>query len=203
MDTYICNKCYATTHRGRQPFCLTQCGHIYCQECIRSAEKHCPQCQQVDIFSVELQQPSLSSVQKFFVPINESLESLNTNFHFQYNQIKIVIQRFLEMDKKYELLKACCYNLTKSIKFCQNKCNKLQMENIELLKKAMSLEVHDRPVNSSNRRLKTRHIASTSTGGTKLPSTYKMFNDLRIANYQSVKSCNPHGTTNIDLTRTF
>ncbi|XP_033340103.1 uncharacterized protein LOC117228447 [Megalopta genalis] len=213
MDTYICNKCYATVHRGRQPFCLTQCGHIYCQACIQRAEKHCPQCQQVDIFSVELQQPSLSRVQNLFVPINESLESLNTIFGFQYNQMKIVIQRFLEMDKKYESLKTHYYNVTQSIQFCKDKYNKLKMENIELRKKLMSSEVRNRtldsfnktstPMNSLNRTFKTRHTASTSTGRTNLSSTYKMFNNLHIPNFQSVRSYNSHGTTNTNSRHTY
>ncbi|XP_078051443.1 uncharacterized protein LOC144477591 [Augochlora pura] len=190
MDTYICNKCYATAHRGRQPFCLTQCGHIYCQECIQPAKKHCPQCQQVDLFFVELQQPTLSKVQHFFVPIKKLLEFLNTVFGFQYNQMKIVIQRFLEMDKKYEYLKLHYYNLMQRVKFCKDEHNKLKMENIELRKKLISLKEHNRtldnftgtstPVNSSNRTFKTGHTASTSTSRINLPSTCKAFNDLRI-----------------------
>ncbi|OAD53190.1 hypothetical protein WN48_10608, partial [Eufriesea mexicana] len=97
MDMYICNKCSSTTYRGKKPFCLTQCGHIYCQGCIQQAEKQCPQCQQMDIFSIELQQPSLSRVENFFAPLNESLESLHKICGFQNNQMEILIQRFHEI----------------------------------------------------------------------------------------------------------
>lgn len=35
MDPFICNKCFSTTYRGKKPFCLTQCGHVYCHGCIQ------------------------------------------------------------------------------------------------------------------------------------------------------------------------
>ncbi|XP_076644433.1 uncharacterized protein LOC143354315 [Halictus rubicundus] len=193
MDSYICNKCYATANRGKQPFCLTQCGHIYCQECIQPAEKLCPQCQNVDSFSVELQQPSLSRVQNFFTPIKEGLESLSIIFGFQDNQMKIVTRRFLELDK---------YNKTK-------------MEIIELRKKLKYMEIHNRtmnsesdtstPIISTNRKCKPRHTASTygSISGTNLSSTCKMFDGFRIPNSQSAKSHNSRDTSDTNSMYTF
>ncbi|XP_076299734.1 uncharacterized protein LOC143218447 [Lasioglossum baleicum] len=164
MESYICNKCYATVNSGKQPFSLTQCGHIYCQQCIQAAEKQCPQCQKVDSFSVELQEPSLSRVQNFFTPIKEGLELLNTIFGFQDYQMKIVMQRFLELDKKYKSLKAHYYTLSQSTKYFKDKYNKAKMENVELRKKLMSTEMRNTtmnsmsdtstPVNSINRKLK-------------------------------------------------
>ncbi|KOX68939.1 hypothetical protein WN51_06859 [Melipona quadrifasciata] len=109
MELFICNNCFTTPHRGKKPFCLTQCGHVYCNGCIRQGnnkqhkmidiapEKQCPQCRQIDIFSVELQQPSLSKVENFFVPLNESLELLQKTSGFQNNQMKITIERFHEI----------------------------------------------------------------------------------------------------------
>ncbi|XP_078040527.1 uncharacterized protein LOC144471854 isoform X2 [Augochlora pura] len=202
----------AINQRGRQPFSLTQCGHIYCQNCIQPAERHCPQCQQADIFSVELQQPSLSRVQNFFVPVKELLESLNTIYGFQHNQMKIVIQRFLEMDKKYESLKAHYYNLSRSTKFYKDKCEKLKMEKAELSKKLMSFEMRDRTtdnlsettasVNSSNRKFMTRSTAGTSTGRTNLSSVHSMFNNLHIPNFSTVKSRKSCGKIDANFTFT-
>ncbi|CAD1473624.1 unnamed protein product [Heterotrigona itama] len=41
MELFVCNNCFATPHRGKKPFCLTQCGHIYCNGCIRQGNnKH-------------------------------------------------------------------------------------------------------------------------------------------------------------------
>ncbi|XP_076231316.1 uncharacterized protein LOC143177328 [Calliopsis andreniformis] len=148
MDMFVCNKCFATIHRGKKPFCLTQCGHIYCNGCIPQAEKQCPQCQRVDIFSVELQQPSLSKVENFFAPINESLESLCKVYGFQNNQIKIMIQRFHEIDKKYELLKSHYCNLNQNMKVLKDKYVKLKMEYTKQREKLISMETHNKTLNS-------------------------------------------------------
>lgn len=34
MNTYICNKCYSTKNRRKKPFRITQCGHIFCDNCL-------------------------------------------------------------------------------------------------------------------------------------------------------------------------
>lgn len=81
------------------------------------AEKQCPQCQQMDIFSVELQQPSLSRVENFFAPLNESLETLHKICGFQNNQMNIVIQRFHEIVRFFYNLQLKYIRLKKIINF--------------------------------------------------------------------------------------
>ncbi|XP_076231274.1 uncharacterized protein LOC143177292 [Calliopsis andreniformis] len=176
MDMFICNRCFATVSRGKKPFCLTQCGHVYCKGCIPQAEKQCPQCQQMDIFSVQLQQPSLAKVENFFIPLNESLELLHKVYGFQSNQMKIVMHRFHDIDKKYETLKSHCYNLTRNLKVLQDKYVKLQMDYTQLQEKLMSMKMHSSslnslsnistPINSTNKRI-SRNMSNscfTSSG---------------------------------------
>ncbi|XP_031830708.1 uncharacterized protein LOC116426206 [Nomia melanderi] len=215
MNGFICNKCFATAYRGKKPFCLTQCGHIYCQGCIQQASKQCPQCQKVDNFSVELQQPSLSQVENFFVPLKESLESFYTIYGFQNNQMKIIVQRFLEIDKKYELLKSHYYNLSQNMKLFREKYNKLKLMNIELQKKLMSYEIHNRtlnssnvfstPINSLNKKSKTRHTASSYilSCGTNMTSTCVMLDGFRIPDSQSAKLYHSREISDTNASYTF
>ncbi|XP_034187883.1 uncharacterized protein LOC117607833 [Osmia lignaria lignaria] len=222
MDTFICNKCFATPYRGKKPFCLTQCGHIYCHGCIQQAEKQCPQCQQPDIFSVELQQPSLAKVENFFAPLNESLESLHKICGFQNNQVKIMIQRFYEIDKKYEKLKTHYYNLTHNIKMLRDKYIKLKTENTEQKKKLMTFEVNNRTLNSlsdstplsvENQRNANRRQAPNSyfsSCGTNISSQsfnagrgHTILEGFRIPYPLSVKSVGSRGTSDSNSTYTF
>lgn len=53
-------------------------------------------------------------------------------------------------DKKYELLKSHYYNLSQNMKLFRDKYNKLKLMNIELQKKLMSYEIHNRTLNSSS-----------------------------------------------------
>ncbi|KAK9299451.1 hypothetical protein QLX08_007482 [Tetragonisca angustula] len=192
MELFVCNNCFTTPHRGKKPFCLTQCGHIYCNGCIRQAEKQCPQCQQIDIFSVELQQPSLSKVENFFVPLNESLELLQKTSGFQNNQIKITIERFHEIDKKYEMLKSHYYNLTQNMKAIKDKYIKLKMENIEQKKKLMSFEIQNSrfktlnsfsdtstPKSGNQRSLRTRPTSNSYISSCGTNASNKSFNTTK------------------------
>ncbi|XP_071872017.1 probable E3 SUMO-protein ligase RNF212 [Bombus fervidus] len=219
MDMFICNKCFATPHRGKKPFCLTQCGHIYCNGCIQQAEKQCPQCQQIDIFSVELQQPSLSKVENFFAPLNESLESLHKICGFQNNQMKIMIQRFHEIDKKYETLKSHYYSLTQNMKMMRDKYIKLKMENTEQKKKLMSFEMQNRTLNSlsdvstpiksgNNRSSKMRPASNSyfSCGANMSSQSFDvrkgnaMFEGFRIPYPHIVRSVGSRGTSDTNST---
>ncbi|XP_043251144.1 RING finger protein narya [Colletes gigas] len=222
MDLFICNKCSITTQRGKKPFCLTQCGHIYCNGCIQQAEKQCPQCQQMGVYSVELQQPSLARVENFFAPVTESLESLNKICGFQNNQTKLVIQRFYEIDKKYEMLKSHYYNLSQSMKILRDKYMKLKVENVDQRKKLMSIEIQNRtlnsmsststPFNPTNRRNKGRNTGNSyllSCGTNMSSQSYNtgkgntILEGFRIPNPQSVKLIAPNGDSNTRSTYTF
>ncbi|XP_053973638.1 RING finger protein narya isoform X2 [Hylaeus volcanicus] len=131
MDKFICNKCFATIARGKQPFVLTQCGHIFCDVCKQAVDKQCPQCKQVGVYFVELQQPSLAKIENYFTPITKSLESLNQICTFQNHQTDLAIQRFHDilLEEKYAQLK---------------------IENAEYKKKLMSIEMRNKMVYSSS-----------------------------------------------------
>ncbi|CAK9811665.1 hypothetical protein ANTPLA_LOCUS7115 [Anthophora plagiata] len=222
-NLFICNKCFATAPRGKKPFCLTQCGHIYCHGCIQQAEKQCPQCQQMDIFSVELQQPSLSRVENFFAPLSESLESLHKICGFQNNQMKILTQRFHEIDKKYETLKSHYYNLTQNMKLIREKYMKLKMENAEQRKKLMSYEMQNRtlhslnhistPINSANQRsAKIRngsnsYFSSCGTGisnqSFNVEKGRPILTGFRIPHPQSIRSAGSRATSDTNSNYTF
>ncbi|EZA60372.1 hypothetical protein X777_13461 [Ooceraea biroi] len=73
LDMYICNKCFAPTYRGKHPYYITQCGHIFCQKCLQQVENQCPQCQQVGPKSIPLREPLAPKVTPFFVPLEETL----------------------------------------------------------------------------------------------------------------------------------
>ncbi|XP_076681935.1 uncharacterized protein LOC143376031 [Andrena cerasifolii] len=219
MEAFICNKCFTSVNRGKKPFCLTQCGHIYCNGCIQQAEKQCPQCQQLDVFSVELQQPSLSRVENFFAPLSESLDSLTKICGFQNNQIKIMLQRFNEIDRKYDMLKSHYFNLSQSVKPLKDKYLKLKVEHMEMQKKLAAMEMRNRtlnagdlstPMNPSINRNQARNIPSSgiSSYGPNLSSQsfslgkeHQMLDGFRIPH--SVQSMSSRGTSDTNSAYTF
>ncbi|XP_076175317.1 uncharacterized protein LOC143150740 [Ptiloglossa arizonensis] len=221
MDMFICNKCFTTTQRGKKPFYLTQCGHVYCNGCIQLADRQCPECQQVGVYSVKLQPPSLSKVEHFFVPLTESLETLKKIYGFQNNQVKLMIQRFYEIDKKYEVLKLHYYNLTQNMKVLKDKYMKLKMENADLRKKLTSVEIHNKtlhsnnittPRNSTNTRnngRNTKKLYLTSSGTNVSSKSFNVENEsimsegFRIPSLQSLKLSGPSGASNTRSTYTF
>ncbi|XP_054000684.1 RING finger protein 212B isoform X1 [Hylaeus anthracinus] len=150
MDKFICNKCFATIARGKQPFVLTQCGHIFCDVCKQAVDKQCPQCKQVGVYFVELQQPSLAKIENYFTPITKSLESLNQICTFQNHQTDLAIQRFHDIDKKYQKLKTYYQNLSMHMKLLEEKYAQLKIENAEYKKKLMSIEMRNKMVYSSS-----------------------------------------------------
>ncbi|XP_011157088.2 chromosome stability protein 9 isoform X1 [Solenopsis invicta] len=105
MNALICNKCFAPTYRAKLPYHITQCGHIFCQGCVQQAEKQCPQCQRIGCISLPLEEPLPQKLIPYFQPIGETLETLMKMESFRSNELKILLQRFNELDKKYELLK--------------------------------------------------------------------------------------------------
>ncbi|XP_076761423.1 uncharacterized protein LOC143429630 [Xylocopa sonorina] len=221
MDVYICNKCFATLNRGQKPFCLTQCGHIYCYGCVQQAKKQCPQCQQVDVFALELQEPTISKVKNFFTPLTELLEMLSKVFGFQNSQMQITIQRFHEIDKKYETLKSHYYNLTQHMKVMRDKYVKLKMENSEQKKKLIELQsrsihsLHDTstPIKPVNQRIaKMRDLTNSSFPSCETNTLTHSFNmgkgrgmleGFRIPYPHSMRSAGSRATSDTNSTYTF
>ncbi|CAL7938957.1 unnamed protein product [Xylocopa violacea] len=221
MDIFICNKCFATLNRGQKPFYLTQCGHIYCYGCVQQAKKQCPQCQQVDIFALELQEPTISKVENFFTPLTESLETLNKVCGFQNSQMQITMQRFHEIDKKYEALKSHYYNLTQHMKVIRDKYTKLKMENSEQKKKLIELQSRSinslsdasTPIKSVNQRIpKIRNLTNSSRlsyGTNILDHSFSvgrgrgMLEGFRIPKPHSIRLMRSRETSDTNSTYTF
>ncbi|XP_018050299.1 PREDICTED: uncharacterized protein LOC108688509 [Atta colombica] len=106
MNMLICNKCFTPLYRGKRPYYITQCGHISCQTCLQQFEKQCPQCQRIGTISLALEEPLIPKLTPFFhTSIAETMEMLLKVDSFRNNQFKILMQRFQELDKKYEVLK--------------------------------------------------------------------------------------------------
>lgn len=128
----ICNKCYSPTYRGKRPYHITQCGHIFCQACQQqctTVEKQpCPQCRRTDIISVGLEDPLPPQVTPFFHSMLEILETLQKVETFRVGQMKIVMQRFFDIDKKYEILKSRYWMQQRNLKVLTEKYMNLKKE---------------------------------------------------------------------------
>ncbi|XP_011142394.1 RING finger protein 212B-like [Harpegnathos saltator] len=129
MDTLICNKCFAPMYRGKQPYNITQCGHIYCEDCLQQAEKQCTQCGYNGALSMVLKEPLKDpNVRQLFMPLVETLEMLFKVDEFRSNQMKIIMQRFLELDKKYDMLKNQYWIARRNMKILNDKYVSLKHE---------------------------------------------------------------------------
>ncbi|XP_012219634.1 uncharacterized protein narya [Linepithema humile] len=125
METLICNKCFIPIFRGKQPHYITQCGHISCQSCLQQVEKQCPQCEFVGPITIPLKEPLMPKVAPFFMSFTESLETLLKVDMFRKNQMKITMQRFREVDKKYEALKTHFFMERRRLKMLNDKLKML------------------------------------------------------------------------------
>ncbi|RLU17218.1 hypothetical protein DMN91_011287 [Ooceraea biroi] len=143
LDMYICNKCFAPTYRGKHPYYITQCGHIFCQKCLQQVENQCPQCQQVGPKSIPLREPLAPKVTPFFVPLEETLGILLKVDLFRKNQMKSTMQRFHELDKKYEMLKKQYCILGRNLKLLTQKYLNLKSMKEKLDKKMLVSKIHE------------------------------------------------------------
>ncbi|XP_026672187.1 uncharacterized protein LOC113464749 [Ceratina calcarata] len=75
---------------------------------------------------------------------------LNRVYGFQNNQKTILIQRFHEVDKKYDILKLNYYKLVQDASKLKQKYINLQMEVVELKKKLLSHDVQNRTMHSND-----------------------------------------------------
>ncbi|XP_014480047.1 PREDICTED: uncharacterized protein LOC106747218, partial [Dinoponera quadriceps] len=141
MDTLICNKCFVPMYRGKQPYHITQCGHVFCQDCSQQAEKQCTQCETYNVISVPLKEPLAPMLSPFFVPLEETLEILRRVDVFRTNQMKITMKRFHELDKKYEMTKNQYWIARKQMIELANKLKNMKLEKERLDKKLLFAEV--------------------------------------------------------------
>ncbi|EFN83852.1 hypothetical protein EAI_15734 [Harpegnathos saltator] len=140
-------------YRGKQPYNITQCGHIYCQDCLQQAKKQCTQCGYIGFISVTLKEPLKDpNVRQLFVPFAETLEILLKVNEFRNRQMKITMQRFLELEKKYDILKDHYLTVQHVMKKLTDKYLNLKIEMDKFDKKLLFSDVQ---------RETSRHMPST------------------------------------------
>lgn len=144
MNSIICNKCFTPVYRGKRPYHITQCGHISCQNCLQQVENQCPQCQRSGTMSLALEEPLIPKLAPFFQPLAETLETLLKVDTFRSNQLKITMQRFYELDKKYEMLKTQYWLGRRNLKVLTEKYVSLKNEKDKLDKKLLFSEMQRR-----------------------------------------------------------
>ncbi|XP_046821587.1 zip homologous protein 2-like [Vespa crabro] len=140
MDQYICNKCYCTQSDKDLNFRLTQCGHIFCYNCIR--EDECPECKSTKIVTVSLTKPLTPEVSRFFAPLNDILTSVKSITIFQSEQINIILQCFYQLNDKYEILKDRYINAVRNEKLIAHEYYNLKKHFESLNKQLMFVKMH-------------------------------------------------------------
>ncbi|KAI4485732.1 hypothetical protein M0804_006221 [Polistes exclamans] len=145
MD-YICNKCYCTKVRTAKPFQLTQCKHIFCDNCIKEVARQCVVCGFQKPASLSLQEPLPSEIASYFVPLNETLGSLKTATNLQNTQLSIILERFYEI-------------VTQKTEYMVQECNKFKY-NIEKTQEKLN---YLKGISPNTASVSTRSINSTNT----------------------------------------
>ncbi|KAL0133104.1 hypothetical protein PUN28_000699 [Cardiocondyla obscurior] len=182
----ICNKCFAPMYRGKRPYHITQCGHISCRTCLEQVEKLCPQCQRAGTMSIAMEEPLVPKLIPYFQSLPETLEMLLKVVTFRSNQEKITMQRFIELDKKYEILKNRYWLGQRNMKELMKKYAHLKNEVNELDKKMLLSRMQKETPRSTYHLMKTpvsdsgisMQIPSSRCTEESLESTNKTFRHL-------------------------
>ncbi|KAM0733474.1 E3 ubiquitin-protein ligase RNF212B [Formica fusca] len=140
MDSLICNKCFVPIRRGHQPYNITQCGHIFCQDCLQQVERQCSQCEYISPAYLSLKEPVMPKTISFFAPVTEIWEMLLKADMLRSNQIKITMQRFRELDEKYEKLKNQFFIDQRNFKILREKYMNLKKEKENVQKKILQIQ---------------------------------------------------------------
>ncbi|XP_029680783.1 uncharacterized protein LOC115246226 [Formica exsecta] len=149
MDTLICNKCFIPIYRGKLPYNITQCGHIFCQDCLQQVKKQCFQCKYTDPAYLLLEEPLMPKRISLFTSFSEVLEILLNKEIFESNQLKITMERFHNLDNKYEMLKKHYLLVRRNMKILLEKYTDLKAEK-EKVNKELQQMIQSTPKSISN-----------------------------------------------------
>ncbi|XP_066590091.1 RING finger protein 212B-like [Prorops nasuta] len=125
MNFFVCNNCFSPPNRGKNPYFVTECGHIYCSDCISKMVKSCVICRSENPASLPIKDPLIPKIADYFAPVEERLKSEIKTLNFQKAQMRILIKRFGNLDNKYEKIKQKYW-------LAHRKVQELSVENAEL-----------------------------------------------------------------------
>ncbi|GAB1868158.1 RING-type domain-containing protein [Camponotus japonicus] len=149
MDTIICNKCFVSIYKGKPPYNITQCGHIYCQDCLQHVKKQCFQCKYISPAYLLLEKPLMPKKISVLTPFTEILEILLNMEISQSNQLTITMERFRILDDKYEMTKRYYFLLRRNMKILLDKCMYLKTEKKKLDEELLQM-MQTTPKSTSN-----------------------------------------------------
>ncbi|KYN10846.1 hypothetical protein ALC57_17046 [Trachymyrmex cornetzi] len=182
MDMLICNKCFTPLCRGKHPYYITQCGHISCQTCLQQFEKQCPQCQRVGTISLALEEPLIPKLTPFFhTSVVETMEMLLKVYSFRNNQLTISMQRFQEIDKKYDLLKSKYWQTHRDLKALAEKYMITKKTNEKLKKKLLFVEMANEET-SRSRRIETPMTTDSGISSNQLRTGCSLASSMHFMN---------------------
>ncbi|XP_024885894.1 RING finger protein 212B-like [Temnothorax curvispinosus] len=195
LNWMICNKCFAPFYRGKRPYHVTQCGHISCHNCLQQVEQQCPQCQH-GTMTLALEEPLMPRLIPYFQPLAETLEMLLKINTFRDNQMKILSQRFIELDKKYELLKTRYWLIQRNFKALTEKYMSVKNDKENLEKKLMVYQMRRVTPRSAYRGMET----PSDSGISSVPISQSDRSRYSMESLNRPKSKTPMGSI-IDLNR--
>ncbi|KAI8893460.1 hypothetical protein BC833DRAFT_608301 [Globomyces pollinis-pini] len=124
-----CNQCKLSTHSNENKLCVSDCGHVHCEQCIYRVNQQnitnsdgntliCPMCQTIAIF-INLDQRLPLELQKALTPVNVHLADALKISEFQLDQYHSLIDHLKSslshVNAKFEQLQTKCFNLERYI----------------------------------------------------------------------------------------
>ncbi|XP_072746968.1 uncharacterized protein [Anoplolepis gracilipes] len=182
MEAFICNRCFSPMYRGKMPYNITQCSHLFCQDCLQQVKRQCSQCKYANPAYLPLEQPVMPKKISLFTPSFDILETLLNVERAKCNQLKITMEHFYKLDNKYEMLKKNYFQLRHNLKLYTEKRNILKTEKKKFDKALLQL-VQSTPkstIFSTPKTLTNSNTVSTYSSNTRYSSG--SWNRLKFSN---------------------